>query len=1406
MDSSNDSATILPPRVRELLAQSLNDEWSGSPEQRQILLEPWDALLYAAGGTDTQRSGFRSQYLGNGNTELRIGDDTAGRYPTELLQNAQDASADADIEGSVWFAATPTALLVANQGIAFDETRIAALTSLGSSSKQPTDQNHRTIGYKGIGFTAVFEITDTPQIISQGVAFGFDRDLATRCVSTLLGLQTPVVAARYFPFPLDPSDWGDDRAMVERLLSEGAVTVIRLPWREGITAERVLDDLLTSLSASALLLMPALRSICIVDHCRWTRRKPRPFLNGRIESVHADDGHSEQWFVASARYPLDPAVTAGLQSTLWKSVQDISVTVAFPWSPQGPKPPQTDYPLHAYFPTTDRLGRGFLAHGDFYLEDNRKHIQADRAGGAVSQCVGEALIDLTATTVTGLLAHEPEWAPILLKCLAERRDPDGFGEWLAERLDKRLQEQPILATCTGSLLTAAKARLLSANLELKQVKALTALMLDTGTLVLPEIECDDAVAKWLQESLKVKTMPSAEVLAQLSPERGPGYDATVKTVASWWNQLDPLDRIVLPSTLRKLPLLRDTEGTWSTEDEVSVPQSGVPALPTGLSRRTYQPPKTTEARQFLSTTFTIQELSAPTCIDIVLKALRDAGEAYDGLDPAAAHEFFVAIFDHASDLIKARSDRGLIPVPTVRTGTERPREWHQAKHVYFSKNWVKDEALEQLYGPFGKSEFLAPPRSKRQRVKLLPFYELLGVATLPRDTNLPTAYRRTVPPSVERWLTRPDVVEAHVCPDGHPHVQRVVDSPVMDRLVDILTALTPSDDIRARALTGLLRRRGEPYGPPAAIHCTHGAHKRRKPHKAIGLQQWLLETSAWVPARTPDGQTLLVRPSLAWTRVDDENLQQCLPLATVSQKAAEDLRLPKMTNPEPGPLVAALDWLAEQHPDLNQAPSMVWDAALALTSKLAGQLQRGKQSAPPRPKCFPAERASIRCWAASPAQADMPFPDSFELTTLPRDASFADSWHTLAEAYRLPLVSDQIATEPHPATTRTATSWDLSEEDRIVLTAWLYGYGLDLEATARRLGRLTILETGHLSATLRYGERHEEVCQQVRWTLTPEGDGTLIFVAPPSDETHNKIADFIIGYLLRDASDRNQADWIRLAITAGTEGIRRLGKITAAAWKEAEAALIAYRQTTGGPAAAPTPMTPQPEASYTNQTETPTSTTTRADSTSATQALGSPSTPAPQNRPAGKPGPIQPPEPVEIVFSTADPPPGERPSGGRLTGAFGGTGHSGLPTMSPEDRKDIEFRAIDRAKAYARAQGWSVEDVQKQNKGWDLEFILPSGERWLVEVKGSGGPLHSFIVTRNEREAARNRPNFKLFLVTHVRDMKGYVCIVDNHDWATNTTLEPMSWKASIGDLDAGGLRYLCWQQGDLTPEEHPSA
>ena len=57
------------------------------------------------------------------------------------------------------------------------------------------------------------------------------------------------------------------------------------------------------------------------------------------------------------------------------------------------------------------------------------------------------------------------------------------------------------------------------------------------------------------------------------------------------------------------------------------------------------------------------------------------------------------------------------------------------------------------------------------------------------------------------------------------------------------------------------------------------------------------------------------------------------------------------------------------------------------------------------------------------------------------------------------------------------------------------------------------------------------------------------------------------------------------------------------------------------------------------------------------------------------------------------------------------------------------------------AQGWRVEDVSRQNIGYDIEGVSPQGEPAFVEVKAIENPGQPFILTSNEEAVARQKGN-----------------------------------------------------------------
>ena len=119
------------------------------------------------------------------NLAEHIGADYHGRFLVELIQNAEDQTTKAGISnGFAVVVRTRTHVYVLNQGLPFDDTGIRSITSAGISPKRAEE----SIGNKGVGFKAVFQVSSTPEIFTakegamltaaDRVAFRINHDLS----------------------------------------------------------------------------------------------------------------------------------------------------------------------------------------------------------------------------------------------------------------------------------------------------------------------------------------------------------------------------------------------------------------------------------------------------------------------------------------------------------------------------------------------------------------------------------------------------------------------------------------------------------------------------------------------------------------------------------------------------------------------------------------------------------------------------------------------------------------------------------------------------------------------------------------------------------------------------------------------------------------------------------------------------------------------------------------------------------------------------------------------------------------------------------------------------------------------------------------------------------------------------
>ena len=89
-----------------------------------------------------------------------------GSFFMEFMQNADDAKSQSlkikILQNTIW---------ISNDGLAFSEEDVKSICKVGRSSKTPKDY----IGYLGVGFKAVFLISESPEIYSGGYQFKFDK-------------------------------------------------------------------------------------------------------------------------------------------------------------------------------------------------------------------------------------------------------------------------------------------------------------------------------------------------------------------------------------------------------------------------------------------------------------------------------------------------------------------------------------------------------------------------------------------------------------------------------------------------------------------------------------------------------------------------------------------------------------------------------------------------------------------------------------------------------------------------------------------------------------------------------------------------------------------------------------------------------------------------------------------------------------------------------------------------------------------------------------------------------------------------------------------------------------------------------------------------------------------------------
>lgn len=1373
-----------------------------------VLRGPWEHLAHTASGSDAVRKTELQRIQNAGRAEDRVRSDYRGRYAIELLQNAHDACADARKVGEAWLRLTPSALLIANQGVPFTAERIDSLLQLGDSTKSANRARHHTIGYKGIGFSAVLEITDRPQIISRGVSFCFDRGAAQARVRQLLGEDPAAVPMRYFPFPLQGLDLGDDANLVDELLGQGAVTVIRLPLTDGRKAQEVAEELRTGLRPETLLFMRHLNRVTIGTPdgaSTWTRRAGEYVGHGRVQHLR-QGGQRQSWLVAQKTIELPEDEVVALEDPLWATVRDANVAVAVPWRNGKPDPDRGSQPLHVYFPTDDHLGRALLVHGDFYVQSNRRRITAVGTGADISLRIADAAAELTAELAVSLAGH----GNALLRTLAPQSEPDGFGARLAELLDARLSECPMLHPADGSALAPATALgRLASPLDRRRLAALVQLLSSSNDVLRPgdDLGCGE----WL-ERLGMRRLPAVEVAGRLTPPLGVAYDAALGTVALWFEALTRGDGGLVWPTLQRRPLLLDTDGAWRPASALVQLDPRTPAMPAPLRRATYQPPHSRVARTFVDEVLQVEVLTPERALRTVVDYLSMEIREEDGPEILRfLQDLWRSARTAYGDINAEHLGRVLVPARVLgdRKGSTG---WAPSRAVYFDKRWTGNDLLERLYGGFRQPEFLAvdPPTDRAGRTSDKQFWATLGVADAPRMRLVPAARSELA----KTWRALAEVQAVARCPDGHTGSGRRERGVYLDRLDEILAR---ADERSLRALARHLTATKKPFGDPVVVACSHSAHARATGRPALGFQRWLLTTRPWLPTYGgPSGARLRI-PHEAWLDVPKGSARAVLATPSLRLTDPAALEIPSVHRAKFARLEAALWAVQAAYPQLAEAPREVQDGVDWLLRKLDASASRGPgaeglQNERPR---LPALSSGVRVWADSPVIADTPGADQVpDVAWLPNAP-----WSGLQRRYRLERASTVVSTDvtgrPAPHESRPL----LSRSDRIHLLALLLDRGGEASSLAYRLGHLADQRMTSLQVDYEIHGR--------RWSDEP------VFHLRPQRDRRGRVRSAELLSLI----ELGRSDLVRLGHTLAQylgapergdlvgsflllrDDLVAASGILASQIAEAEDALRRFRggeDVTSADADEDPPQSTDPEPATEAPVEQPTTGTASGPPVSPAtarvtprswQASGNEGPSVGAGPGSSRPARPEPPGPAPratVVFGkgerravTPRPVGIPRPGGTRpVTGDRPGAGTVGqLVSAEGIDRRVTEKDAEDVASDFLeRRFGARVERVGSQNLGWDLTATLPDGNQLLVEVKGFAGTSDAFVLTRGERRAARRRAEYRVCVVNRASGSSGELAWFEKVDELfAEDRLEPYQWV--VLDWPSADPEFVPWSR-----------
>ncbi|MDQ8013384.1 MAG: DUF3883 domain-containing protein [Flavobacterium nitrogenifigens] len=305
-----------------------------------------------------------------------------GRYFFELIQNVRDANKEINLDGEIFIDLTDKTLVVSNTGAEFNVRGIEGITTIGKSIKRSQDY----IGFKGIGFKSIQEVTDEPRIITRYGSVYFDRKSTLKKYKDN-ELDEEQIPLFYFPH-FNP------RTLSDSELQKNIVTKIELPVKGSVTEEKIVEAF-SEIQARQLLLLGNIKNLYFTTaNNNNTSFSINKNSAKKIIEVTKNDNELAKfkYFTPKNKFEIPQEIINGLEGKekeIFSNSSSVDINLILELTEHGQIQPIIDAKLYLFYPLQFNSGFRFIIHSYFIVNPERTALRESPLNDFLLSSIGE---------------------------------------------------------------------------------------------------------------------------------------------------------------------------------------------------------------------------------------------------------------------------------------------------------------------------------------------------------------------------------------------------------------------------------------------------------------------------------------------------------------------------------------------------------------------------------------------------------------------------------------------------------------------------------------------------------------------------------------------------------------------------------------------------------------------------------------------------------------------------------------------------------------------------------------------------------------------------------------------------------------------------------------------------------